>query len=831
MKERIPKELSDKIDNIIKEMTISEKCDSLSSSGNKIERLGIPETGLWGEAAHGVQARHDQSFDLGITEFTTVFPNPYGMASMFDTELMEEIGKVVGDEGRSLYNERRSRALTMWAPTIDMARDPRWGRNEEAYGEDPVLSASMAGAYIRGMKGDDPVYVKIGATLKHFFGNNVEEGRFTDNSVINDRLKHEYYMEVFRLCIKKSDPEAVMTAYNLINNVPGILNPDVGNILKKWGLSHVVCDANAMVQVAQYQKVFDEDSYTVATAIKSGVDVFSDDKEKVSDALRTALANGILTEEELDRCLKNKFTTYARNGIFSENVFPKKYYNITKVNTPLSREVSRKAAKEAVVLLKNDGTLPLNNEKSIALLGPFADRCPLDWYSGIPDHTVTLYEAILDEYTELGKSKVVKDELFPEVRIAFGDKYLGLSKESILIDKYSHVLFMKADPSLSRDSFEVIPVDKEDAEVFSIMLWDEKRLTIRSKSTGRLLSLKSPDDIVLTNPEKREKVYAISEEAYGWFAEEEFMLSDKFGRIISFNDENAASFWEDERISGLLGFDGDPVYSDIHFETVVSPEDKISMIKEKGVDVSLGVFGLHPIINCREERDRTTIELPPFQRAVYGMISDTFDKNVLVLAANAPLGVSAEDSSGKVNAIIYSAFGSEEFGNGLSSVLYGKYSPAGRLPSTWYRCDADIPDKNDYDIIGSPRTYMYFDKEVLYPFGYGLSYTDFKFSDMTVLSKEDSYKVSVNVTNAGDMVSDISIPLFFRQDKEGETRPIKRLCAFTRESGILPGETRNVTLYPEKDDMMFYNASQGKMQFETGRKIFYIEEISTEVEE
>ena len=818
MQRKINEDLEKKIDGIIASMTVSEKCDSMTANRNAIERLGIPDFTVGGEAAHGIQARHDQVSDVGLAEYTTVFPNPNGLAAGFDEDLLFEIGSLVGDEGRSLFNEKRNRTLCAWAPTIDMERDPRWGRNEEGYGEDPVLASTLAAAYIRGLKGDVPDFVKFGATLKHFYANNVEDGRFTSDSVINDRLKYEYYLEVFRLCIKKSDPEAVMTAYNLINGTPCILNPDILDILKTWGLTHVVCDANAMVQLVSDQKVFDDDMYSVAASIKKGIDIFADDNEKTSEALKRALQNNLITEQEIDACLKNRFCTFARLGLFSEEeIYPHDIYNMSKVNTASGRALSRKAAAKTAVLLKNDGLLPMDKNTPVAVLGPFAERCPLDWYSGITDHAVTLYEGIKDAYSEMYKNDILKDDLIPEVRIKKDGRYLGLKKEDTLIDKNSHVLFMSPDPDMNRDCYSLMEVEPEDAETFKIMLWDDRRVTIRSMSTGKLLTVKKPGEITLTEYCDKDEIFVFPDDAFGWFAEEEFRLADKSGNIITFDEANAASFWMDDRIDSFINVFDRNVLSGISFETVESFEDKIDRIKEEGM-TCVAAFGLHPIVNCREERDRNSIELPPFQRIVYKYIRESFDRNLLILTANAPLGIVPEAEDSRTDAILWTVLGSEELGHGISDIIFGDVSPSGRLPMTWYRHDSDLPDKSDYDIIGNPRTYMYYKGDTLYDFGYGLSYTDFKYDNLSVQDVGKYIEITVDITNIGDVPSDHSVLVYFRKEKDGLLRPAKRLAVFTMETDIKPGETRQVALMAEKDDMMFYDGTG--MSFESGEYTF-----------
>ena len=212
-----------RIDWLLSELTMSEKLAMISSGSADAPRLGFRRMAAGGEAAHGVEARNDQN-DLGQAEPTTSFPQPIGMSASWDPEMLRKAGEVTGTEARVLYHRHPDRGLLRWAPTVDMCRDPRWGRNEEGYGEDPVLTGKMASAYIRGMQGEHPRYLRCAATLKHFYANNVEEGRGWKNSTVDPRNRYEYYFEPFRRCIQDGHAEGIMTAYNRINGRVGVLN-------------------------------------------------------------------------------------------------------------------------------------------------------------------------------------------------------------------------------------------------------------------------------------------------------------------------------------------------------------------------------------------------------------------------------------------------------------------------------------------------------------------------------------------------------------------------------------------------------------------------------
>ena len=259
-----------RLDWLMAEMTIEEKLSCLSSRMPDLERLNIPAMSVGGEAAHGVEARNDQN-ELGAPEPTTSFVQPIGMSATWDPEVIRLAGEVTGTEARVIYHRHPDRGLSRWAPTVDLERDPRWGRTEEGYGEDPFLTGEMASAYIQGMQGDHPKYLRIAATLKHFYGNNTEDGRLWKNSSIDPRNKYELYLEPFRRCIQKGKAEGVMTAYNKINGVPGVLNHEVLDILKnQYGLKHAVSDGGATSFVAGFHHYFGTHTETLAAALKAG---------------------------------------------------------------------------------------------------------------------------------------------------------------------------------------------------------------------------------------------------------------------------------------------------------------------------------------------------------------------------------------------------------------------------------------------------------------------------------------------------------------------------------------------------------------------------------
>jgi|GEM_PF-2698340 len=857
--------LDKRVKDIVSKLTLEEKVMLLSTGGYEVKRLGIPALGMGGEAAHGVQARHDQSFDRGRDEvkkrlgtingqvYTTGFPNPYAMAMSFDPELMRKIGDVVGTELRSLYNEGLHSCLVPWAPTVEMCRDPRWGRNEEAYGESPELTAAMAGAYIDGMHGDEGKqggysdFIRVCPTLKHFYGNNVEQGRTTISSEISEELKHSYYMKPFELILRRGGA-AVMTSYNAVNGVPQTVSPDI-QYLRKWGAEHVVCDAGAMVQVAADRGYTANDKETVAPALKHGMSMFADDRDAVAEAVRGALTEGLISKADIDVAVCSRIRTMMQLGVMTDYYTEEESvpygiakYNLSKVNTAESRTLSRRAATESVVLLKNDGLLPLrcdsNGENAgvvtnavageavnagiddttnagerktaaagsrrVALLGAFADRTPLDWYSGVSDHTITLREGMEKRF---GHVEVF--DMMPEVILTFYDfkarevRFAGLSEETY--DVYEHNLSQNVQLT-DGDSMEVhrlVVVDSIDkAEHFKLMLWDKSHITLRSMTTGLLVSPLSIDD----GPRY---LYAMSKDVYGWFSDEAFSMDiDAYisniympekpvklekagfishgGEIITDTEGNLIASDKEDIIRNI--FD---TSCDLIGMCAVLVDDGLGefrrFMEEAGGDV-IYTAGLHPMVNAREEHDRDGYELPPFMRANIRRIAEEFPelRMTLLLLSGAPVGIKEEYDSEAIGAILHTSFGSEELGNAIADIISGDVSPAGRLCMTWYKSEEDLYDINDYDIINHPRTYRYYDGEPLFSFGYGLSYTTFEEgSDPGEAADIDTGRY---VINTGSVRSDY-VHIEFEYSEELGCKVMTR---FKRLYAIEPGEKRYI---------------------------------------
>lgn len=777
----------ERIEWLLGEMTVDEKLTCLSSQAPDIERLGIPGFALGGEAAHGVEARNDQN-DLGKAEVTTSFPQPSGMSATWDTELIQKAGEVTGKEARVIYHRHPDRGLSRWAPTVDIERDPRWGRNEEGYGEDPVLTGAMAGAYIRGMQGNDQYYIRTAATLKHFYGNNTKNGRGWKSSSIDPRNKYELYLEPFRRCIEDAGAAGVMTAYNKINGTVGLFNKEVQEILKdKYGLMHAVSDGGAMELVAKSNHYYGFNAESIASSIKAGVDAMSDAPDEVRKAAEEAYALGLLSEKDMDKALKNVFRLKLHLGIYDREC-ANPFDNVTEadIDSVTSREICREISREGIVLLKNDKhILPIDCDKagSIAVIGPLADVWFQDWYGGKAPYYKTLRQGIEDI---TGMDVSVADG-FDRVVFRYGEKGITVNADGTLGISSTPDVFIKEN-------------------------WGEGSFAFKCVRTGKYMNTRMPDD-----SSRRAVIAAEKEDTFDWFVLEIFhMEEDKYGHVILLNRFHYPLYISEE--GGVFAMDreeGTPFTMEI-------VEDGLKKALETAINKNTVILALgnNPMINAKEEIDRTTMRLPEVQENLITEIGRNNPYTILVLFANYPYAVNS--AAEKIPAVLLSATGSQDLGTAMAETIFGINAPAGRLNMTWYNSEEDIPEIDDYDIIKGKRTYRYFDGKVLYPFGFGLTYTQFEYSDMKVISDDELFiDISFTVTNTGECPSDEVAEIYAAAPPSRVKKPLRQLIGFRRLKNILPGESRMTEVRVRTDELRFYDVISRTLMTEDGIYHFF----------
>lgn len=895
----------ERLQYLLQELTLDEKFACLGTGNPAIERLGIPAFGVGGEGAHGVQARHDQGYDKGEPVATTIFPNPIGMSASWDRELIKEAGIVVGTEARALYEEGLHGSLSLWAPTVDMERDPRWGRTEEGYGEDPYLTAEMAGAYVEGMQGDHPHYLRCGATLKHYYANNVEQGRTYISSSVDLRNKYEYYLEPFRKVITEHHVEGMMTAYNEINGIPCMLLDNDIKLAKSWGLGHVVSDGGDVNQTVHFHKYFKRHSETVAAGLKAGMDCFTDDMEMVEAAAREAYEHHMIQMEDIDKALYRYFRVMLRLGFFDRGGRnPYEQITMEEIGTAQSQKVARDITAESVVMVKNDGILPLGAQKAaedhcnllsqdsgdnvssslqsydvsqrlhterenvkskLAVIGPLSDVWYKDWYSGVPPYFVTPLDGVKNALQPeslnsriSGKQSVTEGKRNSQTSELQGaaDESLnsrlqelqGVTDESLnsrlqesqgaadeslnsrIYELHSAVsgnatvrikvstgVEENAYLGLQSDGKSIGLVSKEAAESFILTDWGDGKVTLRAKSNGLLLTTQDDESIG-----EKGDILAAKEEAFGWFVKEIFYIEKKQDSYANAKQPVAFSLktWDQQGISidekDALRKDRNAIGLPVKIEVV---EDGIAQaaIAAKEADTVLLFLGANPMITCKEEIDRTHIMLPDTQQKLLEEVCKVNSNVILVLVSSVPYDLRMAQNCENVRAILLCAEGSMELGNAVMDVITGKKSVAGRLPMTWYGSLEGFPDINDYDIIQKGRTYQYYEGKVLYPFGYGLTYSEMEYSGLTVQLKDyTKLLVQAEVSNIGKYCSDEVVQLYIRKKDSAVKRPFCQLKGFERLKDLKPGEKRNVSFTVPLEELKYYDVIAKEKLLEPG---------------
>lgn len=773
--------------DLLSRLTREEKVGMITSQLDDIPRLGIKKTHIGTEIARGVVNR-DQKRE------TTILPQPWGMAAMFDDALMEQLGDMAGDETRITHDmEEKPSSLELFGPTIDMERDPRWGRNEEAYGEDPCLTGKMSAAYCRGLTGKDEKYLKTAPLLKHFYANNYENERQTTNANVTPRLKHEYYLKAFEPAVREGRAPGLMTAYNCINGVEGVNNPDVSEICKKeWGMAFAVSDGGDFGQNVAAHRTYENHAQSMGDILGVGADMMLDSRSMVDPAVREALEKGYLTEENLDKAVYSTLLLRFKLGDFDED-HPYAHIDPAKLASPAHKALAVKAAKESVILLENRGMLPLTDDSkcTVAVVGPLANENYTCWYCGYAPNQTPIVKGFREK---LGEDRVLFDEGFDRVRIRSEKtgKYLRIAENGAVY----------AD------------ADENTADLFERADWDFGAWTLRSVRTGKYLTEdknffdETPQDenAVTIDP----GMNCTADVVFGWFVKELLYAKEEDGvlyldtwqhRAVAVNDEN--------KLVAKAG-SGDCPCKQFTLEVVSSGAERVAELAQRA-DHVIVCAGNQPLINAREEYDRPDIRLPKAQTALLDAAAAANESTLLYLVTGYPFAINKEKDTAK--AVLCSTHLGPCLGHVAAATVFGENNPAGRTPTTWYRSVRDLPALDDYDIAKNHVTYLYFRGKPLYAFGYGLSYTTFAYSNLTVKQENGEVIATVNVQNTGALDGDEVVQLYMSLPGSLRVRPIHALKAFKRVH-IKAGETVTVTLNFKIDDLAVWC---------NGRKIYTVE--------
>ena len=808
--------LDRRIDDLLERMTLSEKISLLHQYQPAIPRLGMPLFKMGTEALHGVAWSNDFN-QKGAVVFAkgTVFPQAIGLASTWNPELVRRVGRAVGLEARGFHAQNPIVwGLNLWAPVVNLLRDPRWGRNEEGYSEDPYLTGQMATAYGRGMQGDDPRYLLAAPTLKHYLAYNNEVDRATSNSSVPPRILHDYDERAFRIPLASGAANAVMPSYNLVNGRPNTVNPDLGRLLRAWAPKDiaVVSDAGAPTNLVTSEAYYATRPEAYAAGVKAGLDSFTDndtDGSIVAGAIQSAIDQGLLTVAEVEEVDRHLLSIRFRLGEFDAD---NPYAGITPavIDTPEHRALARTAADEQIVLLRNEGgLLPLDvgSIKRLAVVGPLARVLYQDWYGGTMPYRITPLQGITERLGTHGE--VVSTEGVD--RIALKDVATG---------KY-----LTADPAGGKLHGGATAAG--DDESFDVFDWGAGICTLRTVANGKYLSL--GDGRTLVND---------AEQPNGWFVQQQLKLDAQpdGSYVLEYAGNDARQSWFGPNKFAVLGSDGtltigakSPAEATKFSREVLRSGMDSAVSAAAGADAAVVVVGSMPFINGREDADRTSTELAPAQRALIEAVQKSHPHTIVVVENSYP--TTGWDKQ-RVPAILWTTHAGQETGHAIADVLFGQHNPSGRLTQTWYASDAELPSLLEYDISKSEMTYQYFRGKSLFPFGYGLSYTSFDCGKLRVdrlwTTAEGQVELSVDVRNTGRRAGVEVVQLYSKAQHSSKGGPIQELRGFQRVA-LLPGETKTVKLSLNAKDLAFWDVSRGKSVVETGSYRLLVGSSATDI--
>jgi beta-glucosidase len=793
--------IQDRAADLVSQMTLEEKISQMVFDAPAIERLGVPQYNWWNECLHGV----------GRAGLATVFPQAIGLAATWNPDLVHEVATATSDEARAKHRHAAARGLremytglTFWTPNVNIFRDPRWGRGQETYGEDPHLTARMGVAFVKGLQGDDPHYLKLVATPKHYAVHSGPElDRHHFDARVSERDLRETYLPAFEACVKEGRAASVMGAYNRVNGEPACASPTLlQRILRdEWGFDgYVVSDCEAIRDIYEHHRTVETAAEAAALAVQNGCDL---NCGSTYPALLDAVEQGLISEDVIDRAVERLFTARFRLGLFDPpEQIPYARIPYAVIDAPEHRALALRAVRESIVLLKNEnGLLPLRKDlESIAVIGPNADALPalLGNYNGTPARAVTPLDGIRSKLSASTRITYARgcdlaDGVPPLAVIPC--TYLrpkrAAAGETGLTGTYYDSPQFEGEPVLRRTDRivdfvwrDTTPLTGEWGDRFAVR-WEgflvppasgTYRLGVNGHSAYRLIL----DDEVIGESESMHHPILRAREVE---LEASRLYRIRLDYVSRGLDPQVQLLWS-------------PPGAD---------DEATALEAARKADVVVVVMGLSPTLEGEEMPvdvpgfaggDRTDIRLPRPQEELLKKVHALGKPLVLVLLNGSALAVNW--AAEHVRAIVEAWYPGQAGGDALADVLFGDYNPAGRLPVTFYTSVDDLPPFDDYRMEG--RTYRYFQGEPLFPFGHGLSYTTFAFDNLRLdparVERGGEVAVSVEVTNTGDRAGDEVVQLYTRQ---AAARPLKELKGFRRIT-LQPGERKTVTFFLQTDD-------------------------------
>ena len=804
-------------DDLLKRLSLEEKVQLMMDVSPAIDRLQIPQFQWWNEALHGV----------GRNGYATVFPITMAMAASWDDALLHRVFTAVSDEARVKARQakesgriRRYQSLSFWTPNINIFRDPRWGRGQETYGEDPFLTSKMGLAVVRGLQGMTydgkwiGDYKKLLACAKHFAVHSGPEwNRHTFNiEDLPERDLWETYLPAFKALVQEGEVAEVMCAYQRIDGQPCCSQTRYEQqILRdEWGFKGLITSDCGAIRdfLPRWHNTAKDSEEASAQAVLAGTDVECGSEYK---NLPEAVRRGDIKESDLDRSLRRLLIARFEVGDFDDD----KLVEWTKIpsSSVASKEHKQLAldmARKSIVLLKNNGVLPLSKTSDILVMGPNANDSVMQWgnYSGYPTKTITALEGIRQQLgsipyipgCDLTRNESVESR-FAEIKAPLGNQGMQVTyynntdmsgrpvttvtlTEPIKLSNGGNTVFA---PGVNLENFSArldgtfIPT-RDETLIFNIIGDDKIRLLVNG-------------DTIVDIWKVRHRIQNGQKE-----------LTVKAGQHYRIQID-----YVQESGYGALNFD-------IQHKSTPTPQELLAQVGDAETIIFIG--GISPRLEGEEMRvsepgfrggDRTSIELPQAQRDVLRWLHEAGKKIIFVNCSGGAVAMVPELET--CDAILQWWYAGEQGGTALADVLTGRYNPSGKLPVTFYKSTDDLPDFLDYTMKN--RTYRYFTGEPLFPFGHGLSYTTFAFSKPGVKVNDKSVTVTTKVKNTGKLDGTETVQIYFRRTADTEG-PQKTLCGY-QQVNLKAGETRTVTITLPRKNLESWDAKSNTMHFIPGQ--------------
>ena len=824
-----------RVDDLLARLTLEEKVKLMMNGSPAIPRLGIPQFEWWNEALHGV----------GRNGYATVFPITTAMAASWDDALLQQVFNAVSDEARVKAQQakrsgtiKRYQSLSFWTPNINIFRDPRWGRGQETYGEDPYLTSRMGVAVVRGLQGPDSAkYRKLLACAKHFAVHSGPEwNRHTFNvEDLPERDLWETYLPAFKALVQEANVEEVMCAYQRIDGEPCCAQSRYEQqiLRNEWGFKGLITSDCWAINdfLPNYHNVVEQADQATAIAVRAGTDV---ECGNLYRHLPKAVENGWISEQEIDTSLRRLLTARMKLGDFDpDDMVPWTKIPESVVASKEHKQLALQMAREGIVLLKNNGILPLTSHHSpLTIMGPNANDSVMQWgnYSGYPTQTITALQGLQNL---LGKKNV---KYVPgcgltrnEISESYYNNFSTPDGKRGLKGTYWNNEQMQGQPVATAVYAEPIKLNNGGATVFApgvelshfsaryegtFTSAQDEQLQLHIAADDRVRILLNGDTIV-NRWEARKRIQ-----------EANYTLSAKAGQTYNLVIE----YVQEDDMADLQ--------FNVYKRYTPTREQILQQIGTAKTVVFVG--GISPRVEGEQMRvdepgfkggDRTSIELPQAQRDFLRMLHEAGKKVIFVCCSGGAMALAPEMES--CDAIVQAWYGGEQGGQALAEILTGKVNPSGKLPVTFYRDDSQLPDYQDYRMAPLPsktgavspgRTYRYFQGEPLFPFGYGLSYTSFSIdhSPLTIDHSESAannvqrsmFNVQCTIKNTGKRSGTETLQVYIRRTAD-TAGPLKALRAYQRVT-LKPGESRLVTIPLPRERFETWDAETNTMRVVPG---------------